>query len=1015
MLRSLRSKLIPGVAVMVTLGACAHEERRLHIPAPPQEGSPVASWSGPPQYLVAEPSGGRWSGLVFPLPGANVQGLVIDKRRVVVGQGEPRMANDAAPDSIAGAAKIPARLGGGFVFWTDSSLYRADAFDAKLVPLARLGAIEGVSFGPKFLLVRGRNGERWALGPKGDRVAIQPVGLAQIEALDDGRAIAFDTQNAVFTSVDGGAKWVDVTVQVKSVPSKVVRIDADLWLVETSGGAARVEADGRLTTFDKAPDESPLELRPRDPRWHGALSPLRTAFQSGALIDESTAVVVDAGNLVRVDVRSGSLRSVTPASLPSDSTCEAVPVQGDVLFACVAKSGAGFVVGHTLHGELPVIEQTFSAPAGFYGSDDGGLAYGASCQGVPPRPNVSVVCVRQPGGHWEERDLGGLVFDGGLPNADQVVSRWVPRGDGGVLALVHEPTAGIYNPGDGSFVSVGDEARDAFGGPLPKNFSVARFRGKPAKRFSGVVDTSWTTVGGRLRGWFKRGENIEILEDGRHTLSPYAFEVVHAGPNAIGRSRDGRLYQSEDHGATWYEVAPPPSGVEALDFLGCSTAGCDLGAFYRVGWLARPPAAAPKTETAPAAPEVRRTRGLELSCRPAGAAVTKLSPRTHESPEDLGFGAVKVPVAGEKNDWAFVRAPLTRQIPMPAIHDAPESMGEEGPPMRGLLHGFATSREQEGLVVQGPNRSAMALRRTISWLAPFDPQAKLVRTSIGLADVVVAGRRIGMTSDEVLNEDPIESGMVVPLLSIDPNAASDLAFWVQDHGVVAVLRGERARVAMRPSASSPILVSGVLLPNDEQAFLEVEPNGAGRVFKLGASGTSDLFAVNEAPSDGFYPANPDALAVGPKSELAILRTPSGSDPASALDPALLVVPGQPATALPPWSEVRLADDPACKAEVGGYRAVLQTIGPWIRVTTPDLKVADEPMTARVRWTAKRPCLEGFEVKLPALTLRTPGLSNEAVSFASWLVARGGSYTRVVVGDGAEWRQPLECSVVSTGP
>src|SRR5262249_36634425 len=155
-------------------------------------------------------------------------------------------------------------------------------------------------------------------------------------------------------------------------------------------------------------------------------------------------------------------------------------------------------------------------------------------------------------------------------------------------------------------------------------------------------------VGSALRGWQRHGESVEISEDGKLTRSPFAFDVIFAGQMGLGRSKDGRLYQSSDHGPNWSEVATPPTGVESSDLESCSSAGCDLGAFYRIGWQLRPPRPDTAKITAPPAPEVRRTRGLELSCKPQGAIVSKVLPRTESSPEDLGLGANRLSVANDK-------------------------------------------------------------------------------------------------------------------------------------------------------------------------------------------------------------------------------------------------------------------------------------------------------------------------------------------------------------------------------
>jgi hypothetical protein len=216
---------------------------------------------------------------------------------------------------------------------------------------------------------------------------------------------------------------------------------------------------------------------------------------------------------------------------------------------------------------------------------------------------------------------------------------------------------------------------------------------------------------------------------------------------------------------------------------------------------------------------------------------------------------------------------------------------------------------------------------------------------------------------------------------------------------------------MRPTQNEGVVVSGVALSNDEAAFLEVESGGVGHVFKVSASGVTDLFDVNPTATDAmFYPANPDAIAVGPRGDIALIRTGSGSDPASANDPALLLVSAMPPVALAPWSTLRLADDPSCKEP--GWRTTLQAIAPWIRVTTPELRAEDMPMIARVKWSDKRVCLEAFEVKLPDVSVRTTGTtSSESIKVASWLVARGSTYARVAIAEGVEWRQPLECTMV----
>ena len=77
-----------------------------------------------------------------------------------------------------------------------------------------------------------------------------------------------------------------------------------------------------------------------------------------------------------------------------------------------------------------------------------------------------------------------------------------------------------------------------------------------------LVDWSWSfSASGSLRGWNRHGGIVEISDEGKVTRSPYSFDLVASGPFALGRTQDGRYYQSTDHGGTWAEVAGPPSGA----------------------------------------------------------------------------------------------------------------------------------------------------------------------------------------------------------------------------------------------------------------------------------------------------------------------------------------------------------------------------------------------------------------------------------------------------------------------
>lgn len=1021
-------RLLGSVLALAAVTVACGRDEPTRVPTVPKATREHASIDAPPPaaYLVADPNG-RDGSLRIPLGTTGQVGVVVDGLRALASGGTVQVAPETTPEAILAAAPIPARLGGGFLFHTDHVVYRADTFTGPLQPLARTpDVIQAFSFAPKALLVRCRNGERWGLAlPTGDRVAVTPVGVADVEGLDDGRALAFDDQGVAYTSSDFGAHWTDAGASLRAPPTRVANVRGELWILEQSGGAQRLEPDGRLVAFDAAPEEDEKPVRKIDPRWRGHDTPLRTAFTLGAALDERTAIVAADGDLVRVDLRSGELASITPGKLPPAGACRAVPTSNDVLFACVAPAqghGVGAVTAFLASrglSDAPVLEQSFAGEGRFAASDDGGVVFDAPC-GAAPAPSASPAlpgasgvlsgetqaCVRQPDGTWRDVEVPSSIL---APGQSSTVVRWVPRADGAAVAVLEGSPSGIYDPRSGQLEPVlgGLEAGGEY-------YRPRRFRLLGGSAAPDVVDMGWTLLpSGAVRGYLPRGGSIEILPGGRTSRSPYVLEVSHAGAFALGRSEDGRLFQTTDHGASWTEVAAPPTGLGRAVF-GCTSAGCDLGAFYRVGWPVRAPVREASRGKAKVAGDVRRVRAPQLACRPSGPASSKVLPRTASSPDDLGLGTSRLPVV-ENNGDVMVRMAVGRTIVHP-VHD-PAWADAESPAFRALLSGYRTTREGDALQSAGPVKAVGQLRRTVSWVPGFDPSATVRRGAVLMADVIAAGRTAGMTTDEVLSDDMTENGSFVLVTPRDASQPSDVLF-NNSRGMLALLRGgqDRARVAVRPTQNDAVVVSAVALANDELALLEVEAGGPGRVFKLAGSGPSDLFEVGTNLGEAlFYPANPDAVAVGPRGEVGVLRTGSGTEPASELDPALLLLPGAKPKVLAPWSTLRPAEDPACKADAAAFRTTLQVVGPWIRSATPELRIEEgAPMVARVRWSEARVCLEALEAKVSAVSLRAPSGTaespSEPIRQASWIVGRGGQWARVAVGEGLEWRQPLECAL-----
>jgi hypothetical protein len=367
-----------------------------------------------------------------------------------------------------------------------------------------------------------------------------------------------------------------------------------------------------------------------------------------------------------------------------------------------------------------------------------------------------------------------------------------------------------------------------------------------------------------------------------------------------------------------------------------------------------------------------------------------------------------------------LRMPFGRRIVGP-VRDTDAS--DDASP-RALVHGPSTQPGDDRLVVMGPSRDAMSLVRQLSFVPAFDPLGIVRRAPLAMRDLVTAAHASGIPVADVLRDDPVPSA-VVPVTPSDAGAPDDLLVQIAG-GALAVARASsatpvRARFAVEPGRGDEWrIVSAHALDLDSMAWLEEDASGHARVMRVGPSGVaSPVFELDAPPTGDLYPPNVDALASGPHGELGILRTPSGSEPASDLDPAVVVLANGSALALASWSTLVSADDSACKGDPSGWRATIQTMAPWLRLTGPaDLHAQDEStMIARVRWGSARVCLEAVETRSVDMTIPSGSSPTYGSPWdqpaESWVVARfagGATAGRVVVLPGAELHQAIECSL-----
>jgi hypothetical protein len=1018
------------------LAACTHDApppvAASRAPEPPSP-APVLPAEAPPQYVVGDPA--RPTALTLLPLGEGENGVILEGQRFALRGGNVQAARDVADTPIVSGWRVPTRLGGGFVFRAHAALYASESFEGLLRPVVAVPTgIDQISFGPSAVLVRADNGERWMIDlASGKRLPSSPPGLLDIAALDDGRAAALVEGGGLMVSSDAGAHWVDASQRLRS-PARRLFVDTApdaepaLWIETQAGQSARVMPGGRVAEYDAGPPApSPPSLRPKPSGWREEEPPLRRAIRAGAPFGDGSALVVASGDLVRVDLATGATETLVPGRLPPDAICAGTRLADDILFTCGRPGGGAFVVSHA-QGGAPVVEQTFQEAGRFVISDDGGIAFLGSCDRPSPRDR-RMACVRAPGGTWQQYDPDAGVDAGSTPT--QQIVRWIPRGDGDAIAVVSAigGVASAWGLIDARTGQLHAWAADALTSTLQ---SALQQGADPGNRGGGydlarLADRAWTmTPQGTLRGWANLQGGIGAIEvgvDGSVQTSPFTFDRVSgAGALALARLRDGRIWQTVDRGASWSEVAAPsaakPNGW--LDPHACSLVGCDLAQWYRVGWAATPPVALPPPTVAPPAPRVERASLPVMTCRATGDVRRSAAPRGDRSPDDLGLGASRVSVSDPSGKLDFVRLPFGRRIVGP-VRDT-DSSDESAP--RALVHGPSTQPGDDRLIVMGPSRDAMSLVRQVSFVPAFEPAGAVHRVALAMPEIVAATHSAGVGVAEALRDDPIPSG-VVPVTPTDTGAADDLLVQLANGGVALLRAGPkpaaRSRVAFEAGRGDDWrVVSALQLDGDAAAWLEEDPTGQARVMRLGSSPVpTPVFSLDAPPSAELYPANVDALAVGPRGELAVLRTLSGSEPPSAFDAAVLVMPNSVAVTLAPWSTVLPADDPACKADGAGWRVTLQAIAPWLRLTgSADLHGAEDVMMlARVRWSPTRVCLEAVELRAQDTTVTSQSSSQFGSPWdqplETWVVARfagGASAGRVVVTAGAELHQALECTL-----
>ncbi len=958
-------------------------------PAEPERPPPVPSITrSPPRFFLESPEQSFWVSRSPDLDRVIAGGARLELRpggEVTAAAWDDALAG--AGDALVGGLAVPPRLGGGFVLFSPTRVFRARELTGPLEPVATgmTGEVlvRGARAGLSSVVVVTDAGPR-RLFPGTAR--LQPMdepAVADLAATSARRAVRLDAFGRLLVTGDGGARWAPPSPSAGSGVRQLLVGEADVW-VDTWQGRFRVADDGQLEPGDPGTRslgaQAPLQMVWKGVRtgaqeaWAWRLqqsSPLAATIADGAAVGDGTAFGAVEDAVLRVDLATGKLVSAAVDWIPNGLSCQPIHAADAVLFACTGTHGGSVL--RSVNGAPPELEKSFSDDGSFVADDDGALGFVGSCQvsersfepGDPRRePAASltpVLCVRRGQGAWVERRVD--VGDGAT------LAAWVPRLDGTAVALAvaTDPlppalgTRRVVEQAGVRLVRVYPEIPGYVVRPVVRTDQDG-LTGHVDRRFQVRAD-------GSVDGWLQPADDsrdgdvmsVTFGADGvpvAHAPAPGAVETVTGGSFAVAIGRDGTLAESTDHGRTWRSVGRSPAPPGPARGLGCSALGCTLAPLVRVGWgddaLTVSAGAGPLPPPDSAAP-------VRLACAPEGA------PRPIVAPAP---------------------PPGARRVLSTGWGDTLELVHDGGTSPREVTPGRAGGRPR------APVTPAVRRTQTLVVRAPFSPFA--------------APRRLDATDAGAERRD---RGHVVPLLapsgevSLLMTGSEGSELLVAGDTITTLPAFEGRRYGGRGSGAGQ---GGLALP-DGRALVVGEVL---RRFALQDHGRGPLRPPLYLGPDDPSRHRPRALARRSDGALGVLVLDGGAAPTAGVAPLdRLSATLGPTERLAPWSTVLTGDDPRCKSDdPGDWHAVLVVdSSTWLLLdptALPGVTLAHQGLLL-VRWGRDRVCMDGLDA---AVTVQRRDVSSRSWNVvARWSGDRGrdrGAALRAI-----DLRQDLACRIV----
>lgn len=481
-----------------------------------------------------------------------------------------------ASGSIGGGMAIPSRLGGGFLFWDKDALYSAMTFSGRLTnegSFRSSDAVQRVGFGPSYVLVVLACGGRIAWNRAKGFSVVQEPGLVDVATLDDGRSVMLKEHDEIWIKKAEGIKYerYQTTFVPRTVIQRFDRIEVDSnefkrFVLTLEGELIPVNAEStRMRPW--AMDASLISR------------PVQRQCGLGVKLQGDVAVCPTNQGFATIDLRTGNLLQLT-APIEELRWCKLVRARNDIIGLCGNQTEVlGVVSGvGTQH---PQLERRFhEAEKVFFFGPNGSLLKEGSCNStsIPGKDSRRAtaaqltLCIRASNGVWRDVEVPDKELRSRVKSLDEVhVQRWIPTAEGSAVGVIFGASEGLLYADSGKFI-VADHIFDKYRQSLPRN------------RYWWKNDTFTLLGDGSLQGYTSEG-SVRWMPNGMNeVLRSELVSLGVSGAYALGVDSANRMWQSTDYGQQWEEVSGPPAPMSAVAVNDCSSWGCDVGSWFRIGY-----------------------------------------------------------------------------------------------------------------------------------------------------------------------------------------------------------------------------------------------------------------------------------------------------------------------------------------------------------------------------------------------------------------------------------------------